>query len=174
MWLFLILIGVILIALNLGAIKKEKNSFENILLKKENYTEEYQVELFSIRSEFKEEIDRLKKEIEELREKLEYDNSLSLQSVSYGKAEYYQKKAKECKQKLQSKVDNVDKGVIKGNEVYSNFYEKGEKEVSGRNKSVRALEMEELLGKGFTIDEAAQKLNISKGEALLIKDLYLR
>ncbi|WP_035289959.1 hypothetical protein [Clostridium sp. KNHs214] len=173
MWLFLILIGAMLIVLNLGAIKKEKNSFDNILLKKENNTKEYEVELYRMRSEFKEEIDKLEKDIEELKEKLEYNNSLALQNVS-SHAEYYKEKNQNSNLQSQSKTDNVNELVVENNKIDNNFEKKQEKETDGRNKSIRVLEMEELLRKGFTIDQVAQKLNISKGEALLIKDLYLR
>lgn len=173
MWLFLILIGAMLIVLNLGAIKKEKNSFDNILLKKENNTKEYEVELYRMRSEFKEEIDKLEKDIEELKEKLEYNNSLALQNVS-SHAEYYKEKNQNSNLQSQSKTDNVNELVVENNKIDNNFEKKQEKETDGRNRSIRVLEMEELLRKGFTIDQVAQKLNISKGEALLIKDLYLR
>ncbi|WP_138202602.1 hypothetical protein [Haloimpatiens lingqiaonensis] len=176
MWLFLILI-----TFNLHAIKKEKNNFKNILLEKENNTEAYELKLFTIKSEFKEETDNLHKEIQELRQKLEY--------ISRN----YQQECKTDFHQIVDKVENEDKlgGVlteenikenteknIKGNlknNVKENSFPKEEKrKINRENKSVRVLEMEELLKKGFTIDEVAQKLNISKGEALLIKDLYLR
>lgn len=173
MWLFLILIGVMLIVLNLGAMKKEKNSFDNILLKKENNTKEYEVELFRLRSEFKEEIDKLEKDIEELRKKLEYNNNVSIENIG-PHMKYYKEKAKNSKSKLKAKIDNVSEVVIEGNKAENNFEKKEEKETNNRNKSIRVLEMEELLRKGFTIDQVAQKLNISKGEALLIKDLYIK
>jgi len=45
---------------------------------------------------------------------------------------------------------------------------------SNSNNSVKINEIKDLLKQGFSIEDIAEKLNIGKGEVLLIKELYLR
>ena len=42
------------------------------------------------------------------------------------------------------------------------------------NNSVKINEIKDLLKQGLSIEDIAEKLNIGKGEVLLIKELYLR
>jgi len=43
-----------------------------------------------------------------------------------------------------------------------------------RGNSLKVEEVKELLGEGLSEDIIAQRLNIGKGEVLLIKELYLK
>ena len=45
---------------------------------------------------------------------------------------------------------------------------------SNSNNSVKINEIKDLLKRGLSIEDIAEKLNIGKGEVLLIKELYLR
>lgn len=55
------------------------------------------------------------------------------------------------------------------NEVQSILHDKIEKK-----NNVKIDEVRELLDKGLTLEDIAQKLQIGKGELLLIKELYLK
>lgn len=68
--ILLILVGIGLIALNIKATKKEKNSFLNIMNKVEQSPRDYDKEIISIRKDMAESILDLQKEIEELRKEL--------------------------------------------------------------------------------------------------------
>lgn len=72
--ILLVLIGIVLIALNIKAIKKEENSFLDMMNKVENTPRDYDVEIVSIRKDMAESILDLQKEIETLRKEIKKSN----------------------------------------------------------------------------------------------------
>ncbi|WP_163193196.1 hypothetical protein [Clostridium thermarum] len=50
----------------------------------------------------------------------------------------------------------------------------GERETANSYNNVKINDIEKLLKEGYSIDEISEKLEINKGEILLIKDLYLK
>src|SRR5690349_416957 len=67
----LITIGILLIVLNVRAIKKEKNSFHSVLGKTENNMEEFLVEIGKVRREFAETLVEIQQDIVAIKEDLE-------------------------------------------------------------------------------------------------------
>ncbi|GAA0724084.1 hypothetical protein GCM10008905_17500 [Clostridium malenominatum] len=69
--------------------------------------------------------------------------------------------------------ENIKKEVIPEEKpreiVHNEVYDKSEKK-----NNVKIDEVRELLDKGMTLEDIAQKLQIGKGELLLIKELYLK
>ncbi|WML35425.1 hypothetical protein [Clostridium sp. OS1-26] len=63
----LLLIGILLIALNVNAIRKEKKTFSNVLEHSENSMKDYDIEIGKLRKEFAETILELQREIENLK-----------------------------------------------------------------------------------------------------------
>ncbi|WP_066892600.1 hypothetical protein [Clostridium nigeriense] len=153
--LLIIIIGIILIFLNLKAIKKEDRSFEKILEREEvNNNKDYDLEILGIRKDMAETVLELQKEIEDLK--------LSINSLK----------------KNEVKVDNIinnhnyNKNSLKTDVVseidFSNKIETTKEETL---KSEKQRKVKILLDKGLTDDEICEKLSIGKGEVLLIKSL---
>ncbi|MBD7915307.1 hypothetical protein H9660_09120 [Clostridium sp. Sa3CUN1] len=153
--LLIIVIGIILIFLNLKAIKKEDKSFEKILAREEeNNNKDYDIEILKIRKDIAETVLELQREIEEL--KLSINSSNKLEIKNYNKND--------------KNESNLDKDII--SEIdFSNKIESNKKEnfQSEKQKKVKLL-----LDKGLTDNEICEKLNIGKGEVLLIKSLLKR
>ncbi|MTK11266.1 MAG: hypothetical protein F8N39_03995 [Clostridiaceae bacterium] len=63
----LLLIGILLIALNINAIRKEKRTFSNVLEHSENSMKDYDLEIGKLRKEFAETVLELQREIEDLK-----------------------------------------------------------------------------------------------------------
>lgn len=72
----LIVIGILLIVLNVNAIKKEKRSFSSALKNEEENMTDYQIEIGKFRREFSETVLELQKEIEGLRSKEEINSKV--------------------------------------------------------------------------------------------------
>ena len=163
---FLIVVGLILVILNVRAIKNEKNSFKQVLSDKEYDLSEVDVRIGELRREFSETILELQKEILSLKEE-QKNKELTLENISNSDAEEYRRIDIVLeKEEVISEVEVIDSQ--KNNE---NLEEKSEKIHNGSN---RIKEIGELLDKGTSIDEICEKFKMGKGELLLIKDLYLK
>jgi hypothetical protein len=163
---FLIVVGLILVILNVRAIKNEKNSFKQVLSDKEYDLSEVDVRIGELRREFSETILELQKEILSLKEE-QKSKELTLENISDSNAEDYRSiDIVFDKEEVISEVEVIDSQ--KDNE---NLEEKSEKIHNGSN---RIKEIGELLDKGTSIDEICEKFKMGKGELLLIKDLYLK
>ena len=163
---FLIVVGLILVILNVRAIKNEKNSFKQVLSDKEYDLSEVDVRIGELRREFSETILELQKEILSLKEE-QKNKELTLENISNSDAEEYRRIDIVLeKEEVISEVEVIDSQ--KNNE---NLEEKSEKIQNGSN---RIKEIGELLDKGTSIDEICEKFKMGKGELLLIKDLYLK
>ncbi|WP_373898333.1 hypothetical protein ACER0A_007725 [Haloimpatiens sp. FM7315] len=154
MGIFLVVIGLLLIVINIGAIKKEKPNFKDTFHNKKEGISDYNVEIFKLRREFSEtilelqkEIKDIKKEVKELKkiEEVEEENNLNAKKFS--------------EENIKDMVE--EKTVLTAN-------------TANRANGVKVLEVNKLLEEGLSIDEIAVKMNISKGEALLIKELYIK
>ncbi|KLE15023.1 hypothetical protein [Clostridium sp. C8] len=154
----IMLIGIILIILNVKAIKKEDKSFENILNREEmNNNRDYDVEIISIRKDLAETVLDLQKEIKELKKSLNHiKNKKEVDDNKYN-IDNYKKEDSE----------NILKEDIIENDIISeiNFINK-EKLQNDKMESVKSF-----LENGLRDDEICEKLSIGKGEVLLIKSL---
>lgn len=68
MYVLLIIIGVILIGLNIKAIKKDQNSFNRAMIEAETEVDEVDMKILKMRSEFSKTITELQREISNLKE----------------------------------------------------------------------------------------------------------
>lgn len=154
----IILIGIILIILNVKAIKKEDKSFEKILNREEmNNNKDYDVEIISIRRDLAETVLDLQKEIEVLKKSLNYiKNNKEVDDNKYNIDDY---------EKENSEII-LEEDII-GNDVISEINFNNKKKLQNdKMESVKSL-----LQNGLSDEEICEKLSIGKGEVLLIKSL---
>lgn len=154
----IMLIGIILIILNVKAIKKEDKSFENILNREEmNNNRDYDVEIISIRKDLAETVLDLQKEIEELKKSLNHIKNKKEVDDNKKNIDNYKKEDSE----------HILKEDIIENDIVSEInFNNEEKLQNDKMESVKAF-----LENGLTDDEICEKLSIGKGEVLLIKSL---
>jgi F0F1-type ATP synthase membrane subunit b/b' len=155
---FLIIIGIVLIVINIKALKKEDNSFENILKNKEEKIENYEIDIAKLRREFSETLTELQREIYDLKAELKNLKSERCDKESYSSYEDYsediltddtkEKKIEVSKQNRQEKNNDSQLLADKVNNVHK------------------------LMEAGLNDEEICEKLGIGKGEVLLIKGLY--
>jgi len=161
-FLFIILVGILLIAINLNAIKKDKNSFNSILDNKVDNMEEFEVRIGELKREIAETKFDFQNEIQEIKDMyyIKQNQSIAFQNTEVEKIE------------LKEKIEIQEKAVEKNNKAkkINNI------NVHGNNidNSIKIREIGDLLKQGMDIDEIAEKLGIGKGEVLLIQELYLK
>jgi len=142
--IILIIIGILLIFLNYKAIKKDKNTFSNVLKYKKEDITEYEIKLGALRKDMAESLTELQMQILEI--KTNRTNKIILQ---------------EDNNENSKKVNEIEYLLEGKEEVINN--------ISKKRKSDR---IKELLDMGFTEDEICGKLSIGKGEVLLVKGLF--
>lgn len=181
--IILLIIGSVLIFLNIRAINKEKNSFQGILGETSDNMKEFEVEIGKLRREFAETLLELQTEISNLEKKLE-DNSSANNNTHIEENNEINKKSVDKKLEYDKDTNkNHDKKII-GNEknypsienveeIKEEIEGKKDKQIKENNNSIKIKEIEKLMEKGLSIEEIADTLKISKGEILLIKELYL-
>lgn len=157
----LLIIGVTLIFINVRVIKKEnKGSFEEKLNDVSHDTNNYSFEIGELRKEFGETIFELQKEIEGLKEEIDLLKKVNL--------------------KANEKVFLDDNKNKKDLEIHKNIDILVDNDITdedndaelGQNAKVK--EIKKLMQDGLSTDEISQKLNIGKGEVLLIQKLYIK
>ncbi|MDD3223475.1 MAG: hypothetical protein PHX70_02025 [Clostridium sp.] len=155
----LLLIGILLVVLNLRAIKD--NSFDKKMKEAKENTGDFELKLGEMRKEFAETVLELQKDIEELKDDKKFANNIKSIHIN---DEY------------------KDKGIYNENseEINKDEHNEDNKKDNKKEDSKRPVngaqikEIEKLLKKGLSEDDISQKLGIGKGEILLIKDLYLK
>jgi len=149
----IMLIGIILIILNVKAIKKEDKSFENILNREEmNNNRDYDVEIISIRKDLAETVLDLQKEIEELKKSLNHIKN--------------KKEVDDNKYNIDNYKKEDSENILKEDIISEINFNNKEKLQNDKMESVKSF-----LENGLTDDEICEKLSIGKGEVLLIKSL---
>lgn len=160
--IFLIIIGFILVITNIYRLKKEeskhnkkgtlgnkKNGFKYELENKNKSLSDYDVKFAIFQNKINEQITFILDEIENLKKTVK-DNQIISENNDDKKDNY-------------SSVNHLKENVI---EKYKNDNKK--------IKNDNADKVNNLIKQNYTINQIADKLNISKGEVLLIKDLYLK
>lgn len=165
--ILIILIGIILIILNIKAIKKENKSFDKILEREEsNNDKDYDLEIIAIRKDLAETVLDLQKEIEELKisinniksSKISDDNKINIKSLK--------KEDSDNSFQKDHPINNFNEDVISEINFSNNS------SVSNNNlKSDKLEKVKLLLENGLTDDKICEELSIGKGEVLLIKSL---
>lgn len=165
--ILIILIGIILIILNIKAIKKENKSFDKILEREEsNNDKDYDLEIIAIRKDLAETVLDLQKEIEKLKisinniksSKIADDNKINIKS--------FEKEDSDNSFQKDHPINNFNEDVISEINFSNNS------SVSNNNlKSDKLEKVKLLLENGLTDDKICEELSIGKGEVLLIKSL---
>lgn len=149
----IMLIGIILIILNVKAIKKEDKSFENILNREEmNNNRDYDVEIISIRKDLAETVLDLQKEIEELKKSMNHIKN--------------KKEVDDNKYNIDNYKKEDSENILKEDIISEINFNNKEKLQNDKMESVKSF-----LENGLRDDEICEKLSIGKGEVLLIKSL---
>lgn len=179
--IILFIIGSLLIFLNIRAINKEKNSFQGILGETTNNMKEFEVEIGKLRREFAETLLELQTEISNLEKKLEDNSSVNHNTYIEENNEINKKSVDKELEYHKDTKKNYDKEIIdteKNDANIENVEEieekREDKEIKENKNSIKIKEIEKLMEKGLSIEKIADTLKISKGEILLIKELYLQ
>lgn len=181
--IILFIIGSVLIFLNIRAINKEKNSFQGILGETSNNMKEFEVEIGKLRREFAETLLELQTEISNLEKKLEGNSSVNnnthieesneINKKSIDKKLEYNKDTNKNYDKKSIDTEKNDLNIEDVEEIKEKIEGKKDKKIKENNNSIKIKEIQKLMEKGFSVEEIADTLKISKGEILLIKELYL-
>ncbi len=181
MYILLIIIGVALIATNIRAIMKEENNFSKAMIDAESNIDEVDMRLIEIRSEFAKTITELQREINDLK-KVNHNEFIKNELLEKRDDSAKNISNNEYINTLVDKIDSLDDDILlqgeNTNELMDDLKEE-EKEDSNPKKDIKgnSLKVEEvkaLLAEGLSEEGIAQRLNIGKGEVLLIKELYLK
>ena len=127
----------------MDTIKKDKNTFSNVLKYKKEDITEFEVKLGAIRKDMAESLTELQQEILELKIK-STNRTISLEDNN-----------------VSLKTNEIEYLLEGKEEVINNISKKGKSE-----------RIKELLDMGLTEDEICEKLSIGKGEVLLVKGLF--
>jgi len=150
----LIFIGVIIVILNVLAIKKVDKSFDGALENAIGNINEYDIKLGEVRREFSESIIKLQRELMDIRESMEKSVNISVDT-----------------EKIYD--DNKRDNVLV--DLYGNDDSDNDTSTSiDKGNSDKVQEIIRLFSEGLSVEEISEVLQLGKGEVLLIKDLYIR
>ncbi len=151
MYILLIIIGVALIATNIRAIMREENNFSKAMIDAESNIDE----VLEKRDDSDKNISN-DEYINTLVDKIDsLDDDILLQGENMDELMDDLKEEEKDGNPKKEKEDSNPKKDIKGN-------------------SLKVEEVKALLAEGLSEEGIAQRLNIGKGEVLLIKELYLK
>lgn len=159
MAIFLIIVGLLLILVNSFALKRESNSFGTSLSKAKSDITDVDVKIGELRKEFAETILEMQLELEEIK-KCKKVSGIS-ENINDFSVKNKGNKYKEIE------YNNDKKNVIDDSLKKDKFIDNGP-------NNVKIDEIKKLVQDEYSDEEIAGKLNISKGEVLLIKELYLK
>lgn len=162
MLVVLIFIAVLIIIFSLKGLK-ESQSFSEVLITTSEEIDDVDVRIGKLRREFSETILDLQLEIQELKEEMVKCNS---------------------KEEIKSS-DNIKEENITSNKIYLRDGNMVEYKVNTQNdekeckvdlseNSIKVEQIKELYNQNFSLEEIAEKLELGKGEVLLIEELYLK
>jgi len=154
----LIFIGVIIVILNVLAIKKGDKSFDGALENAIGNINEYDIKLGEVRREFSESIIKLQRELMDIRESMEKSVNISVDTEKI-----YD----------DNKRDNVLVDLY-GNDDSDNDTSTSTSTSIDKGNSDKVQEIIRLFSEGLSVEEISEVLQLGKGEVLLIKDLYIR
>jgi hypothetical protein len=154
----LIFIGLILVILNVIAIKKQGKSFDGVFKNAMGNINDYDIKLGEIRQEFSESIVELQGELLAIREIMKSDVKHSQNA---------------------EKINDDNKSKIVIDDYYNS--DANDISISSRNDTItnngneyKVQEIKRLFSEGLSAEEISEILQLGKGEVLLIKDLYIR
>jgi hypothetical protein len=158
----LIFTGVILVILNVFAIKKQDKSFNGALENSIENLNDYDIKLGEIRRDFSESIVELQRELMDIKVAIE---------KSVIQVEETDKNHDETK-----KIYDENERDIVIDDLYSSEDKdiKNSIDISSNSNTDKVQEIIRLFGEGRSAEEISEILQLGKGEVLLIKDLYTR
>ncbi|MDF2504513.1 hypothetical protein [Clostridium sp.] len=168
----LLIIGILLIAINVKVVKREKNSFKNVFDNASTNMKDYDVEIGKIRKEFAETVFELQKEVEGLKDRLDKNYNENDKNISYGDIETnFFNNNKMDSIEISNYKDDVKevKTIDKAEEINKNEY-RDNNEIN----NAKVDDIEKLIKEGLSVDSISKKLGIGKGEVLLIQKLYIK
>jgi hypothetical protein len=179
----LIFIGLVLITLNVLAIKKQNKSFNGTLGSARDNIDEYDIRIGELRRDFSESILDLQSEIMHLKETIEDNNRLNKSYHSQLDEKKYNSHKIEKESSIELPLEEIND--IEINDIEINSIEANEKDYDENNtfidapstnnsKSAKVEEITKLFSDGLSAEEISEILHLGKGEVLLIKDLYIR
>ena len=163
----LIFIGLILIILNVLAIKKQNRSFNGMLGNAMGNIQDDDIRIGELRLEFSESILEVQSEIMDIKKMLEKRNNLNLNYDSKQKDYNLGEKQEEESNSLYLEENQIRK-------ENENFKEIIIEQPITINSNTKVEEIKRLFSEGLSTDEISKILHLGKGEVLLIKDLYIK
>lgn len=149
----LLFIGIILIAINIRAIKEDKSpkseGFNQNLNVAHDNMDKNEAEIMKMRKEMGETFYSLQEEIQDLKEEIK---------------------------KVVQNIDTLDEeeAILPNSQCNDKKVDEHKEKVKVSNSNnIKIEEIKKLIDEGKNIDEICEILNMGKGEILLIKDLYL-
>lgn len=155
MHILLIIVGLALIVINYIPIKKNTNSFGEILKDQDNLDKDYDVELMAIRRDMAESILDLQKEIEHLRNDIKHIiNDVNISDKN---------------QDIVKDNNDIEEERKEDHDIVCDidFNRKQIDTISNKADIIR-----KMISEGYSDDDICKELKIGKGEVLLIKGLY--
>ena len=197
MQIILIIIGIFLIIYNYRSIKKEDikpdAAFKNVLQNKSDGLSDYSMELGLLRKDIAESLTELQEEILEIKTKLNmttenentFENKESLEieeleEIEKGEQLQWVEQLREVEElEDETPIEDNEINTISENEylIKSSSEDDVIPDIDFSN-SVGSIEISKvedinkLLEQGLTEDEICRTLSVSKGEILLVKDLF--
>lgn len=151
MIILLIVIGFVLILISFIPIRKQDNSFNNILKEQDNLDKDYDIELMAIRKDMAESILELQEEIEELRNNIKHINN----TVNSNKDQDNTTDMIEESKGYDSVICDIDFNNSKS-----------------EDKNTKTDIIRKMIKDGYSDDDICEELKVGKGEVLLIRGLY--
>lgn len=172
--IILIIVGILLIVFNYIAIKKEStsfeiqdherirnknNSFDNILNKSKDELNDYKIELGMLRRNVAESLTELQEEILEIKK---YLNIVKNEDSLYD----YNREIEN------NSINNIDDDIVSEINFKNKSISSKINHTDNLSDSKKTESIKELLQQGLSEDDVCRRLSISKGEVLLVKELF--
>lgn len=158
----LIIIGIILICINLKAVKND-DSFDSNFENQVRNTNDYDLKIGTMRKEFAETILEMQQEIQELKNDIDT----------------YKKDVKLGDNKEVEYLENKNDILVSNSNVHNDLelkdLELKDLEVKGDNniQGTKVSKVKKMFEDGYSVDDISEELNLGKGEVLLIQKLYI-
>ncbi|AGK97755.1 hypothetical protein [Clostridium pasteurianum] len=176
----LLIIGILLIAVNIKAVKKENTSFKNVFHKASTNVKDYDVEIGKLRKEFAETILELQGEIESLKNKLQRSPDVNYKNIHNSDIENIYNKGMEDNILENNELDSIEISHGKNTAGETRIIDENDK--INKNKYIdnneinndKVDDIEKLTKEGLSVEGISERLGIGKGEILLIQKLYIK
>ena len=158
--IFLLLLGIILIIINIKAVKKDDKSFKNVLQYNKEDMSEATIAIGQIRQDVAESLTELQQDILEIKARLSKleANSNNLDS---SKEKGFTIDAERMEEVDRNELLDLEALVAKDEAIIN--------EVDNKTKTDR---IKHLIKEGYSDEEICNKLSVGKGEILLVKGLF--